>query len=232
MNFLHILKFQMPQGDHREMFKRGLIFGDRTIIYPVLFWLLQKFESLCKRAYLAKFLLPVDIPPDFIQDERVSSLHQRMLALQGDFKEIHKQVENQRKSGIQPNEIRTEIDQLSIEKKQLEEKIEKNRTMSSMEENFEEMLEATSALRMQQEEEAKIQERFRDLRFNASQGELFLGEVRRRVEMLREVSSQTPEKMLGQMEDEVAEIRRKVEDDMGREVSQLKRSIREIEEKK
>ncbi len=52
-----------------EAFKGGLVSGDRNAIYPVLEYVLSKFPALQKRAYLAKFLVNVEVPPEILHEE-------------------------------------------------------------------------------------------------------------------------------------------------------------------
>ena len=52
--------------------------GDRTSIYSILAYVLAKLPQLKKRAYVAKYLMAVEVPPEFMHDEGVvvrSQLH-------------------------------------------------------------------------------------------------------------------------------------------------------------
>lgn len=53
----------------------GLVEGDKHVIFPVLVWLLQKLPELQKRAYLARYLVRVDVPPEFLADADVELLY-------------------------------------------------------------------------------------------------------------------------------------------------------------
>jgi hypothetical protein len=59
-------------------------------VYPALAYVLGRLPALKKRAYVARYLLPVEVPPEFQHDEAVSSLLAEYRALQGDFKNTHK----------------------------------------------------------------------------------------------------------------------------------------------
>ena len=41
-----------------------IYFDEFQVVYPVIEWLLQQQEQLTKRAYLAKFLVKLDVPPE------------------------------------------------------------------------------------------------------------------------------------------------------------------------
>ena len=47
------------------------ISGDKEILHTVMHWCLQRYDHLKKRAYLSKFLLPTEIPAEFLNDDLV-----------------------------------------------------------------------------------------------------------------------------------------------------------------
>jgi len=48
------------------------------VIYPVLEWLLRHMPELKERAYLAHYLVKVDIPQDFMIDSQISELYEQV----------------------------------------------------------------------------------------------------------------------------------------------------------
>ena len=52
--------------------------GDKPVIYPVLEWLLRHMPELKERAYLARFLVKVDIPQDFMIDSQIAELYEQV----------------------------------------------------------------------------------------------------------------------------------------------------------
>ncbi|CAN0513768.1 unnamed protein product, partial [Ectocarpus sp. 8 AP-2014] len=119
-------------------------------------WCLQRLPQLKKRAYLARYLMPVEVPTEFMQDQALIDLHESHRQLQAEFKTTHKQVDQTRNTDLRPGELRTEIGQLEDEKKQLTEKISKLKANVSEEPGFAEMLDVTSRLRKAQEETAEL----------------------------------------------------------------------------
>lgn len=49
--------------------------GDKLIIYPILEWLLKRIPDLQKRAYLARFLVKVDVPPEIMAEDPIPDLY-------------------------------------------------------------------------------------------------------------------------------------------------------------
>ena len=45
-------------------------------IYPILYFILQNFAELKKRAYLGYYLVPVNIPDEFMMEEDMKHLRE------------------------------------------------------------------------------------------------------------------------------------------------------------
>ena len=74
---LRVLKYK-PPVDIAEGFRQGLLEGHKAVVYPVLEWLLKRMPDLKKRAYLAKFLVKVEVRNDFLADPEVSELYEQV----------------------------------------------------------------------------------------------------------------------------------------------------------
>ncbi|KAG0618377.1 hypothetical protein M758_4G058900 [Ceratodon purpureus] len=80
---------------------------------------------LKKRAYLAPFLVDIDIPPELILEDDVNVLYTQFHVLQDHFKSIHKHLEEIRKKDKDPILLKEGIQGLEIEKNHLYAKIQK-----------------------------------------------------------------------------------------------------------
>ncbi len=149
LQFLKIMKFNMIPDEQMDDFTTSLMNGHIDAFHIVMYWMLQKHEHLVKRAYLAKYLMPIDVPAEFMNEDLVielvnsthsltyllthlttysltHSLTQGLKSLQGEFKEVHKTVDQLRAStGTRPAELKAEIAQLEQERLQLQNKITK-----------------------------------------------------------------------------------------------------------
>jgi intraflagellar transport protein 81 len=144
IQFLTVMKFNIPE-EQMEDFQNLLLDGDKEMLQTIMHWCLQRFEHLQKRAYLAKYLMPVEIPAEFFNEDLISELSQRLKELQTEFKEVHKLTDQTRSAGAKPSELKTEIAQLEQEKTQLQNKIQKmKKDMNVDEEYFKEMLKVRS----------------------------------------------------------------------------------------
>ena len=77
-NLLKVLKYK-PTDDNINQFRQGLVTGDKVVIHPIMKWCLEKLNELKKRAYLARFLVKLDISPEFLSDPNVNDLNNQVL---------------------------------------------------------------------------------------------------------------------------------------------------------
>lgn len=179
--FLHVLGYRCS---YDMEFQQGVMSGDKRTVHPVLYWLLSNLEQLKKRAYLANYCVNLEVPEEFLRDESVYELYQHYKELQSQFKTTHAHLEQQRPSKVSPAELQREVAQLDAEREQLTSKIQQFRTRSAHEENFQVLLQVTSMLRKEQEEEARLVERLHEQRMQLEQMEqIFLERSRRLHEM-------------------------------------------------
>ncbi|NXS92614.1 IFT81 protein, partial [Jacana jacana] len=107
LSLLGILKYK-PPGSISDLsaFRQGLVTGSKPVIHPVLHWLLQRTNELKKRAYLARFLVKLEVPAEFLQDDTVADINKQYEELMEAFKNLHKECEQLKTSGLSTAEIR------------------------------------------------------------------------------------------------------------------------------
>lgn len=178
--------------------------------------MLQRVPQLQKRAYLARFLLSIEIPQQFLFDSAVGDVYRQYKELQAEFRETHKTVDRLRNNTLAPNELKREIGQLEEERTQLKDKISSLQRKTDAQAGFADLLAVTSALRREQEEETKLHERMQDQMANLRACERRYGEASRRLMELRAASGDggpgggggpSAEELLARLETEVRENR-------------------------
>jgi len=167
--FMPTLKYDY-QGD-LEQLQGQLQQGDRELYYPMLHHILSKLPDLRKRAYVSRFLTPIDVPEDMFADPEVMGKWTEYQELQATFKETHKATDRLKGTSLQPTELKREVQQLEEEKGQLKTKINKQDQRLRKLDNFQELYDVTSKLRKEQEEEAKLNERFQEQTIQFKQAE-------------------------------------------------------------
>lgn len=127
----------------------------------------------------------------------LNGMHEHYKQLQEQFKSVHKEVDQLRSSKTRPSELRKEITQLEEEAQQLQEKIANLKKKTASESGFKDILDATSALRKEQEEQAKLAERKRDQMMSLTLVEKRSRECEQRLMDLRaSLSHDTPPEQL------------------------------------
>lgn len=206
--FLHILGYQCPFDTE---FQQGLTAGEKSTIHPILYWALSNLAALKKRAYLAKFCMNLEVPEEFLRDEKVFEMFQTYKELQSQFKATHAHVEQERQGRLNPEDLQREVVQLDSEREQLAQKIQQLRHKSERDEGFQQLLQVTSMLRKEQEEEARLAEKLEEQRFSLEQTEQTYIERSGRLREMREAQQQdgggSAEAMLKMLRNEVTKGR-------------------------
>ena len=145
IQFLIVMKFITDEQIDNVL--NFLLEGDKETMYSIMHWCLQRFEHLQKRAYLAKYLMPIEIPPEFQSDELIFEFSETLKAMQAEFKNVHKNADQNRSNGMKPSDYQNEIGQLELEKKQLTQKINRLKTQTETDEPyFRDMLKVSMSL--------------------------------------------------------------------------------------
>jgi len=208
-DFLKVLNFK--QQLDKQTFKQALLHGDPGVIYPILTWMLQRLPELQKRTYLAKFLMNIEIPEHMFADEEMSEVYQQLKDLQEEFKETHKTSEKFKSQLISPTEIKKAIMQMEEDKTMLEQKVEGLANKLQGTERFDDMLEVSRKLRLEQDEQVKLMERLKEQKSLLHQAEHRLNQM---VTMLNEkrtneAGEQDMHALLQRLEHEVTGMREK-----------------------
>ena len=59
--------------------------GEKRSLQHILFWLLSRLPDLQRKAYTAKFLVPLSIPDEFMHDDEMRGTLQIYKDLQAEF---------------------------------------------------------------------------------------------------------------------------------------------------
>uniref|UniRef100_A0A672NHK1 Intraflagellar transport protein 81 homolog n=1 Tax=Sinocyclocheilus grahami TaxID=75366 RepID=A0A672NHK1_SINGR len=152
---LGMLKYK-PPGGMSEVFRQGLVIGSKPVVHPILHWLLQRIPELKKRAYLARFLVKLEIPAEFLQDDIIAETFHQYEELVGGFKNIHKECEQLKSSGFSTAEIRRDIVAMEEEKDQLIKRVERLKKRVEAVSTHQRMLELARQLRVEKEREESL----------------------------------------------------------------------------
>ncbi|MCJ8734768.1 hypothetical protein PDJAM_G00239110 [Pangasius djambal] len=203
--FLGMLKYKPPGGfSDVSSFRQGLVTGSKPVVHPILHWLLQRVPELKKRAYLARFLVKLDVPTEFLADEVMAEVYRQYDELVDVFKNYHKECEQLKNFGFSAAEIRRDIAAMEEEKDQLIKRVERLRKRVESVSNHQRMLEVARQLRVEKEREESLAHQKQE-----QKNQLFQAEQRRQrcqlqLKDLRQAAADAkPESLVKRLEEEI-----------------------------
>ena len=160
LSLLRVLKYQPEDKSQAGLsnFRQGVVQGSKAVIYHLLQWLLQNLSELKKRAYLAKYLIPIEVPAEILQEEGMEEVYEQYKDLLEQFKSIHKITERNKSSSFSVSEIRRDITSMEEEKSKILKRIERLEKKASDIPNGDKLLEASRRLRKEKNREVELGE--------------------------------------------------------------------------
>ncbi|XP_064434406.1 intraflagellar transport protein 81 homolog isoform X6 [Mirounga angustirostris] len=205
LSLLGILKYK-PPGNATDMstFRQGLVIGSKPVIYPVLHWLLQRTNELKKRAYLARFLIKLEVPSEFLQDETVADTNKQYEELMEAFKTLHKECEQLKTSGFSTAEIRRDISAMEEEKDQLIKRVERLKKRVETVQNHQRMLKIARQLRVEKEREEFLAQQKQEQKNQLFHAVQRLQRVQNQLKSMRHAAADAkPESLMKRLEEEI-----------------------------
>lgn len=199
-----ILNYKMPPSLKKD-FEQNFVNGEKTLIYPIMFWVLTHMPQAKKRVYLAKFLVPVDVPEDLrASDETVREVYNQYKSLVDEFIQTHRNVEQMRKDVTDPQEIGKRIKTLEQERDTLNQRISNTRDKLKGTPQWETLLKACQALRVEQDEQAKHASHLEKQEVALSQAERNLAGTEQKLrELKRDGTCSSVDEMIRKMTEDV-----------------------------
>ncbi|NWS24285.1 IFT81 protein, partial [Polioptila caerulea] len=227
LTLLGILKYK-PPGTVSDLsaFRQGLVTGSKTVIHPVLHWLLQRSNELKTRAYLARFLVKLEVPAEFLQDDTVADFNKQYEELMEAFKNLHKEHEQLKISGLSTAEIRRDISAMEEEKDQLAKRVERLKKRVETVQNHQRMLEIAGQLRLEKEREESLAQQKQEQKSQLFHAEQRLQRAQVQLkEMQQVVADSKPESLMKKLEEEINFNSYLVTEKIPREMESKKTSV-------
>ncbi|KAF7656569.1 hypothetical protein LDENG_00039170 [Lucifuga dentata] len=200
---LAMLKYN-PPANQVSSFKQGLVIGSKPVIHPILQWLLQRVPELKKRAYLARFLVKLEVPAEFLQDDVINETHHQYEELVERFKTYHKECEQLRNSGFSTAEIRRDINAMEEEKDQLIKRVERLKKKVDSVTNHQQMLDQARLLRVEKEREESLHHQKQEQKHQLFQAEQKLQRLLQQLKDLQQAAADAnPESLMKRLEEEL-----------------------------
>ncbi|XP_076030655.1 intraflagellar transport protein 81 homolog [Oratosquilla oratoria] len=203
LGMLRILKYK-PPDENLGNFRRDLVFGESHVIYPILHWLLERMDELKKRAYLAKYLVKLEVPSEILGDADVADVFAKYEEMINQFKVIHREHENLRNSGYSTNELRKDIEAMEEERDLVLKRIERMKLKVEGTPNTEAMLASAKALRMEREKQKELMSQQGDLKGAITVTEQRISRLQGQLRDIRKAGvGASPEVLLQRLEEDV-----------------------------
>ena len=229
LGMLRILKYK-PPPELSEVFRQGLVEGHKHVLYPVLEWILTRVPDLKQRAYLAKFLVKLDIPPEISADQDVAEIYEQYEDLIDQFKTVHKECETIKNSGYSTSELRKDIEEMEKEKEIVQKRIERMQRKVEGMPNLDVMLEVAKKLRMEKERNKEILSQAADQRTNISHGNQRIQRLEQQLADMRAAGiGTTPELITQKLEEEAKVNAYIVTEKLPRELAGKKAAVESLE---
>ncbi|TWW60713.1 intraflagellar transport protein 81 homolog isoform X1 [Takifugu flavidus] len=204
LSVLGLLKYK-PPGNMPDVsdFRKGLVTGSKPVVHPILHWLLLRVPELKKRAYLARFLVKLDIPAEFLQDDIINDTFHQYEELVEGFKAYHKECEQLRTSGFSTAEIKKDISAMEEEKDQLLKRVERLKKRVESVSNHQWMLEHARQLRVEKEREEALSLQKQEQKHQLFQAEQRLQRSQQQLKDLQQAAGDaSPENLMKKLEEE------------------------------
>lgn len=205
INALRILKYKPPADLSLKAFGQGIVQGDKQILHPVLEWLLRNREDLKKRAYLAKFLVKLEVPPEILGDADIAAMYEQYENLIEEFKLIHKETETVKNSGYSVGELKSDMEAMEKERDIVLNRIQQVQRKVIGVPSYEAMLTAAHELRVQRELEKELISQRQDEETSLSHRDQRLQRLQQQLKDLRHASvGASPQGLLQRLEEETS----------------------------
>ncbi|CRK92406.1 CLUMA_CG005968, isoform A [Clunio marinus] len=137
--------------------RRGLVRGDKRFLFPIFEWIFENEDLITKLAYLARFLMPLNLPPEAISIPEVVTLFSQYEISMDEFKNSHQNYEFSVQESKKTRELRSDSIAIEGEIENVKKRIERLQTRLDKVPQQELLLEAARSLRIEKDQQRELQ---------------------------------------------------------------------------
>ena len=155
-NFLRIVNFQYSS---EAQLQEDLAKGDKRLLVQILHFILTKLDELKKKYYQNKYMAPIKVSDEYVGDDEIAELIANYKDLQAEFQTTYAMLEEKRANAPQIKELKEDIQKNQSDKLQLTSSIARFKKEYANKQDFQELLEMTSKLRKEQEQDSNLEKK-------------------------------------------------------------------------
>ena len=155
-NFLRIVNFQYSS---EAQLQEDLAKGDKRLLVQILHFILTKLDELKKKYYQNKYMAPIRVSDEYVGDDEIAELITNYKDLQAEFQTTYAMLEEKRANAPQIKELKEDIQKNQSDKLQLTSSIARFKKEYANKQDFQELLEMTSKLRKEQEQDSNLEKK-------------------------------------------------------------------------
>eukprot|EP01083_Nonionella_stella_P083490 230903_1 len=234
VQFVRVLNYRPASNPN---FAEDFMAARKSVLFPLLHWVLARIPDLKKRAYLARFLQPIDVPSEMVLDPAISESLQQLSQLQETFKEVHKEFDKIKSEGRKsPEDLQRELERLDTEQDSLRQKLERieakveDESMDYGTNDFESMLNLTASLRTETAESRALTDRLAEQRRELERAHRRLEEKHGERDQLarRDVNTLSAHDLLSHLRDSVDNQRRHLSQNLPAQLDEVSAQCAEL----
>ncbi|XP_055605755.1 intraflagellar transport protein 81 homolog [Uranotaenia lowii] len=222
-----------PPGDLEDpgSFRRGLVRGEKKLIHPILRWTFENRDRVKKSSYLAKFLIPLDLPPEAMAMPDLSNLWAQYLQTMDDFKDAHRAYEQSVHEGAQTRELRSDIGAIEAEIENVKKRIERTQGRLDKVPQQELLLEAANSLRIEKERQKELLAQIEEQKQGLHRANLIHDRLQKDVHNAKmSVQGATPQNLMESIIEETQVLEFMVQQKLPQELLQRRSEVQTLQE--
>lgn len=207
-------------------FQRGLLDGHKRIIYPLLKWIFANKDFVRDSTYLARFLMPLSLPPEALAIPEISKLMAQYQQMVEEFMETHRAYKMSETEGKQLKELKGDNEAIELEIENVKKRIEKTQSRLDKIPNQELFLEVARGLRIEKDRQRELQAQLEEQKQALQKAYLTHERMQRELNSAKITTQSTsPEQLMDAIVEETSVLQFMVDVKLPQEVQTLEKEL-------
>ncbi|KRY09833.1 Glycogen phosphorylase [Trichinella patagoniensis] len=229
LEWLTLLRYASSM--EKDEFHRAIAGGNKETIFKALAWILHRQNEVEQRLYLSKFLIPIKVPVDFLQDVEVEQLNKECENLMEEFKELHKEFMKVKTAAEARITVSSDIASMESEKEALLKRLERAKSKVNNLPDFENLLHVCGEFRQEAERSDALSKTKKDQSFSLKNVRQQLRHINQQIDKLElEADTTSPREKLNQLEDELRVLQYIAEEKLPQDIELNRKTVGKLSE--